>query len=51
MLINTGSCVVIEFERSLYFHREGHGILTVKAAFEYALTWSGEWYQVTKTGA
>ena len=29
----------------------GHGILTVKAAFEYALTWSGEWYQVTKTGA
>lgn len=29
----------------------GHGVLTVKAAFEYALTWSGEWYQVTKTGA
>jgi hypothetical protein len=28
----------------------GHGVLTVKAAFEYALTWGGEWYQVTKTG-
>ncbi len=28
----------------------GHGILTVKAVFEYALTWNGEWYRVTKTG-
>lgn len=28
----------------------GHGVLTVKALFEYALTWDGEWYQVTKTG-
>lgn len=28
----------------------GHGILTVKAVLEYALTWDGEWYQVTKTG-
>lgn len=28
----------------------GHGVLTVKAVFEYALTWNGEWYQVTKTG-
>lgn len=31
----------------IYF---GHGVLTVKALFEYALTWDGEWYQVTKTG-
>lgn len=29
----------------------GHGVLTVKTVFEYALTWDGEWYQVTKTGA
>ncbi|SFC24950.1 Glycosyltransferase, catalytic subunit of cellulose synthase and poly-beta-1,6-N-acetylglucosamine synthase [Halobiforma haloterrestris] len=29
----------------------GHGVLTVKAMFEYGLTWDGEWYQVTKTGA
>lgn len=38
----------IAFVPLVYF---GHGILTVKAAFEYALTWGGEWYQVTKTGA
>lgn len=29
----------------------GHGALTVKALLEYYLTWDGEWYQVTKTGA
>ncbi|WP_096391570.1 glycosyltransferase [Halopenitus persicus] len=29
----------------------GHGVLTVKAVLEYVLTWDGEWYQVTKTGA
>lgn len=29
----------------------GHGLLTAKALFEYALTWDGEWYQVTKSGA
>ncbi|MFA9517475.1 glycosyltransferase family 2 protein [Halopenitus sp. H-Gu1] len=29
----------------------GHGILTIKAVLEYVLTWEGEWYQVTKTGA
>lgn len=28
----------------------GHGILTVKAVFEYVLTWDGEWYQMTKAG-
>jgi len=28
----------------------GHGVLTVKTILEYALTWEGEWYQVTKTG-
>ncbi|WP_280536873.1 glycosyltransferase family 2 protein [Halopenitus sp. POP-27] len=28
----------------------GHGVLTVKCALEYLLTWEGEWYQVTKTG-
>lgn len=28
----------------------GHGVLTVKSVFEYALTWNGEWYQVMKTG-
>jgi len=28
----------------------GHGVLTVKAVLEYALTWEGEWYRVDKTG-
>ncbi|MEF8777759.1 MAG: glycosyltransferase family 2 protein [Natronomonas sp.] len=28
----------------------GHGLLTAKALFEYALTWDGEWYQVSKSG-
>lgn len=28
----------------------GHGVLTIKAVLEYALTWNGEWYQVTKAG-
>jgi len=29
----------------------GLGLLTVRSIFEYVLTWDGEWYQVTKTGA
>ena len=29
----------------------GHGVLTVKALLEYALTWEGQWYRVTKVGA
>ncbi|MFP4633060.1 MAG: glycosyltransferase [Halobacteriales archaeon] len=29
----------------------GHGALTVKSLMEYYLTWEGEWYQVSKTGA
>ncbi|MFC6907153.1 glycosyltransferase family 2 protein [Halalkalicoccus tibetensis] len=28
----------------------GHGVLTVKALFEYTLTWNGEWYRVVKVG-
>ena len=29
----------------------GHGVLTVKALLEYALTWEGQWYRVAKVGA
>lgn len=29
----------------------GFGLLTVRCAFEYLLSWDGEWYQVTKSGA
>lgn len=28
----------------------GHGVLTIKALFEFYLTWDGEWYRVEKTG-
>ncbi|MFC7232562.1 glycosyltransferase [Saliphagus sp. GCM10025308] len=27
------------------------GVLTLKAALEYTISWNGEWYRVTKTGA
>ncbi|USZ70436.1 glycosyltransferase [Natronosalvus halobius] len=27
------------------------GVLTLKAVLEYAISWNGEWYRVTKTGA
>ena len=29
----------------------GHCVLMVKALLEYALTWEGQWYRVTKVGA
>lgn len=28
----------------------GFGLVTIRSAFEYALSWEGEWYQVQKTG-
>lgn len=28
----------------------GYGLLTLRCAFEYVLSWSGEWYQVEKDG-
>lgn len=29
----------------------GFGLLTIRCAFEYLLSWNGEWYQVEKAGA
>lgn len=29
----------------------GFGILTIRCAFEYCLSWNGEWYRVEKAGA
>lgn len=29
----------------------GFGLLTIRSAFEYVISWNGEWYQVSKSGA
>ena len=29
----------------------GFGLVTIRSAFEYVLSWEGEWYQIEKTGA